>query len=96
MKIPDELEVYFWDVPVNEIDLKTHRNFIITRILNEGNHQAVVWLFATYDSTTIKNAVKTARDLSVKTARCWQNYFGLKEEELCCTGLRLEESEKNY
>jgi len=90
MQIPDELKVYFWDVPIKVIDLNIHRNFVITRLLNEGNHKALTWLFITYDKHTIECAVRTARDLSAKTARCWQNYFDLKEEDLCCTGLHLE------
>ncbi len=96
MKLPAKLALYFWDVSLNEIDLEKHKKFIITRILNEGDHQAVAWLFDTYDKETIKKALLSARNLSVKTTRCWQNYFGLKEEELCCTGLRLEKSEKPY
>jgi len=40
--------------------------------------------------------VRVSRSLSLKTARCWQNYFDLKEEELCCTGLRLAKNEQLY
>ncbi len=96
MKVPAKLALYFWDVYLNEIDLEKHKKFVIARILNEGDHQAVAWLFDTYDKETIKKAIVSARNLSVKTAKCWQNYFGLKEEEeeLCFTGLHLEKSEK--
>lgn len=87
MQIPDELKIYFWDVPVDTIDLCKHSKYVITRILNEGNHEALIWLFQTYDVQEIKNVVQTARNLSLKTARCWQNYFNLKDDELCCTGL---------
>ena len=74
MQIPDELRVYFWDVSV----------FVIARLLNEGNHKALIWLFKVYDEHKIEDTVRTARDLTVKTARCLQNYFDLKEDELCC------------
>ncbi len=88
MQIPDELKVYFWDVSVNAIDLTKHSSFVIARLLNEGNHEALIWLFKVYDEHTIEHAVRTARGLTVKTARCWQNYFDLKEGELCCIGPR--------
>lgn len=88
MQIPDELKVYFWDVSASAIDLTKHSNFVIARLLNEGNHKALIWLFKIYDEHTIEHAVRTARNLTVKTARCWQNYFDLKEDELCCTGPR--------
>ncbi len=96
MKLPAKLVIYFWDVSIDRLDLNKHRKFIITRILNEGDHQAVSWLLDTYDKETIKETVISARNLSLKSARCWQNYFGLKEEELCCTGLRLEMNERLY
>ncbi len=96
MKLPAELVLYFWDVSLDEIDLHKHRNFIITRILNEGDQRAVAWLFDTYNKKAIKETVISARNLSVKTVRCWQNYFGLKEEDLCCTGLHSEKNKKAY
>ncbi len=96
MKLPVSLEVYFWDVSVNELNFDKHRIFIISRILNEGNHRAVAWLFDVYDRETIKGAVKTSRSLSLKTARCWQNYFDLKEEEFCCAGLHSAKNERLY
>lgn len=96
MSLPDYLRVYFWDIEIEELDLQLHSQFIISRILNEGNDQALKWLFDFYDQETIKNTVKVSRTLSLKTARCWQNYFDLKEEELCCTGLRLEKNERLY
>ncbi len=96
MSLPDYLRVYFWDIEIDELDLHQHSHFIISRILNEGNDQALAWLFDLYDRETIKNTVKASRSLSLKTARCWQNYFDLKEKELCCTGLRLAKNERLY
>lgn len=84
MSLPDYLRVYFWDIEIEKLDLQQHSQFIISRILNEGNDQALAWLFNLYDRETIKNTVKASRSLSLKTARCWQNFFDLKEEELCC------------
>ena len=96
MILPDYLKVFFWDVELGKLELNQHRYFIISRILNEGNDRALDWLFDQYDRETIKNAVKVRRNLTLKTARCWQNYFNLKEEELCCTGLRLAKNERLY
>ena len=96
MSLPDYLRVYFWDIEIDELDLNRHSHFIISRILNEVNDQALKWLFDFYDKETIKNTVKVSRTLSLKTARCWQNFFDLKEEELCCTGLRLAKNERLY
>jgi len=84
--IPPYLHQYFWDVDSRNLDLKEQNTFIIARLLNEGDHLALKWVFSTYKQKEILQAVKTNRSLSLKTARCWQNYFGLKEEEMKCFG----------
>lgn len=87
-KIPPQLHPYFWDVSPEEIDLQRHFIFIIERLLNEGDHRALIWIFKNYPKSAIKEAVVACRGLSLKTARCWQNYFDLKEEEICSAGKR--------
>ncbi|WP_035267360.1 DUF6922 domain-containing protein [Desulfitibacter alkalitolerans] len=84
--IPAWLKPFFWDVDVKQLDLKQHQIFIIERLLNEGDHKALGWLFKTYPIEDIKTVVSTSKKLSLKTARCWQNYFGLSEEEMRCFG----------
>ncbi len=95
-KIPPQLHPYFWDVSPEEIDLQQHRFFIIERLLNEGDHHALIWLFENYPQSTIKEAVIACRGLSLKTARCWQNYFDLKEEEIYSAGIRSAVKEKLF
>ncbi|MGI6708660.1 MAG: DUF6922 domain-containing protein [Dethiobacteria bacterium] len=85
-KIPAQLYRYFWDVSPEETDLQKHRVFVIERLLNEGDHHALAWLFENYPQSEIKKAVIASRGLSLKTARCWQNFFDLKEEEMCFAG----------
>jgi len=41
LSLPDYLKVYFWDIEIDELDLRQHSHFIISRILNEGNDQAL-------------------------------------------------------
>ncbi len=86
-KIPSWLKPFFWDVYLEDLDLQTHQVFIIERLLNEGDHRTLAWLFQTYPEESIKAAVKASKALSVKTAGCWQNYFGLRKEEMRCTGI---------
>ncbi len=86
-KLPRWLKPFFWDVPVEKLDLQEHRIFIIERLLNEGNQHSLQWLFRAYSEGTIREAVTSSRGLTLKTARCWQNYFGLKEEEMRCFGI---------
>lgn len=86
MKIPPWLRPFFWDVDLETLDMEEHKIFIIERLLNEGDQHCLHWLFFVYSQEEIKEAVKTGRNLSPKTARCWQSYFGLREEEMRCFG----------
>ena len=84
--IPEEFRKFFWDVRIKDLNIKENKVFIIERLLNEGDEEAVFWLFRNYSSSEILNAVTKIRGLSLKTARCMQNYFDLKEEDFQCIG----------
>jgi hypothetical protein len=84
--VPADFSPFFWDVHIEELEPKAHHRFIIERLLNEGDHRTLHWIFDTYTRDQICEVVRTSRNLTRKTARCWQNYFGLKEEEMRCFG----------
>lgn len=87
--VSEEFNPFFWDVHVRNLDLREHKIFIIERLLNEGDHHTLRWLFDVYSLDEIKEAVCTSRGLSLKTARYWQHFFNLKEEEMRCFGTLL-------
>ena len=87
MHVPNQFESFFWDVNLDELDLQKHRRFIIERLLNEGNHHTLKWLFEVYDEAELKDAVCKSRGLNMKTALFWQKYFGLRKEEMRCFGM---------
>lgn len=87
--IPPKFARYFWDVDIDNIDLNEHQIFIIERLLCEGDHNTLRWILDTYSKEQIKNAVKESRGLDLKTARYWQLYFGLQEDEMRCFGRSL-------
>lgn len=86
MKVPENFRPLFWDVEWEKLDALTHQEFIMERVLNMGDETAVRWIIDTYSLDKVESLVKTSRRLSRKTARCWQNLLGLKEEEMCCFG----------
>lgn len=83
MRLPDFLLPLFWDVD-EDIDIEEYWFFVNERLLECGTPEAIAWLFATYTREQIIEVVRTSRGLSLKTAVCWKNYFGLKEEEVAC------------
>lgn len=85
--IPSWLEPLFWDLDPKNLLLDQHYIYIVERILNFGDLRALRWLFRVYKEKTIREAVTLSRGLTLKTALCWQNYFGLREDEMRCTGM---------
>lgn len=92
--LPAEFRLFFWDInDISKINTKKDKFFIIERLLNEGNEKTLKWLLNTYTGEEIKNVVINSRRLTLKTAYCWQNYFGLKKEEMRCFGKPLIKEE---
>lgn len=82
--LPEAVTRLLWDVDPNTIDLDAHAPFIVERVLNLGDHIALKWVWQKYGRNAIYDTVINSRKLSLKTARCWQNYFDLKEEQMQC------------
>ena len=51
----------FWDVPLESIHFKEHKDFVIERILQYGGLDGVQWIFKNYDRQSIKHVVMTSR-----------------------------------
>ena len=85
--LPDMLRPLFWDADWEALDFDINRTVVIERILNFGDEKQLKWLLSVTAPGEIRAVVATSRRLSRKTARCWQNYFGLREEEMECFGM---------
>lgn len=82
--LPPELSVFFWDVAPEKLNVQRDATFILERLLELGNDDAIRWIRTTYPEEAIKSVVKNSRRLSRKTARFWQVFLGLEEEEVKC------------
>lgn len=85
--LPDLLRPLFWDAEWKNVDFDHNLDFIVERVLSLGNEEQLSWLRKNIPCETIRRVVMKSRRISRKTARCWQNYFGLKEEEMECFGM---------
>lgn len=82
--MPNEVTMLLWDVDPATLDLEKHKTFLVERVLNMGDEVALRWLWQRYGRGAIYETVITSPRLTLKTARCWQNYFVLKEEQMKC------------
>jgi hypothetical protein len=86
-RLPEMLRPLFWDADWEALDFDRNRTAVIERILNFGDEKQLKWLLSQTGPDEIRAVITTSRRLSRKTARCWQNFFGLREEEMRCFGM---------
>lgn len=79
-----ELRLLFWDTDYTQIDFKKHSKAVIERILMFGSMDAYRWLFRFYEINEIKQVIITSKQLDVRTATMFTNFFGIPKEEIAC------------
>ena len=82
--IPQFLEKYFWDVDAKKLDVQKNKSYIIERILEYGDTDAVRWMKNTYAVSQIVEVLKRSRALSQKSAHFWAVFFEVPESEILC------------
>ncbi|MBT9143539.1 MAG: hypothetical protein DDT29_01947 [Dehalococcoidia bacterium] len=82
--LPGNLHKFFWEHPIDTLDEDRHKAFVIERLLEHGDDEAVRWIFRRYERADILEVVRSSRRLSRKTANFWKNYFRLREEDVLC------------
>lgn len=82
--IPRQLERFFWDVDFTAIDTERNKDYIITKILEYGDFDALKWLFGNFVSDDIQQVLIERRGFSQKTANFWRVFFNLPEDRITC------------
>jgi hypothetical protein len=82
-KIPKEWHKYFWEVEPQEVDLEENTPYVIGRILEYGNFDAVRRLRRYYGDARLKEFLLStgSRVLGKPTMRYWQVILNLSPEE---------------
>lgn len=80
--MPIEFKSYFWDVIFEDLDIKKHKQYIISRLYCYGDLKAIKWLKSTYTFDEIKNVAKNSKNLKPIVANYLRQQFNLKKEEM--------------
>jgi len=82
-KIPKEWHEYFWEVSPEEVDLEKNDYYVMGRVLENGNLEAVRKLRRYYGDSRLKQFLLStgSRVLSKMTMRYWQVILNLSDEE---------------
>ncbi len=84
MTIPASLHHFFWDVDVTKLDPKKKPYFVISRLLDKGDVEAVKWVRKNYSKKEIRDSFVKLRDFSPKVARFWSLYLKIPEKDVAC------------
>jgi hypothetical protein len=68
----------FWDVDPLTIDVKQHRRYIIERVLEMGELDALLWLQRLYPTSVIIETLESSRKISAKSRNFWEIWFGVR------------------
>jgi len=85
---------YFWDVDPSTLDLTKNSEYIIARILEYGDPEAIHWMFAKFDQKKIRDVFKTHRGFSPRTIYFWKSFFDLRENQILCLKKPYLETQK--
>lgn len=60
-EIPASLNSVLWSYDLEKLDLKKHKELIITQVLNYGTWKEVKWLFSIYEESEIREIITHPR-----------------------------------
>lgn len=83
-KLPTFLKKYFWEIDFDKLDTKERSTYVIERILEYGNEEAVRWLFKNYPQKLIKSVVCQTPTLSLAGASFWALVLDIPKSKVRC------------
>ncbi len=92
--LPPFLKSYLWDIDPDTLDLSVHATFVIARILDAGDEEAVRWMFATFPRDTIKDVVRGSRHLSKRSAVFWSHILDLPPDDILCLSKSFQKTSR--
>jgi hypothetical protein len=90
------LKRYFWDVDFKRLDSQRNAEYVISRILEYGDVDALKWLFKVFDSRLIKKTLSERRGFSPKTANFWGLFFDLDKRKIRCLKKSYRKTPKTH
>ena len=75
-------EKLFWDCPIENIDLKKNKRFVIERVLVRGFTNDFYLLQKIYTVEEIREALRKSRELDPKTIQFCSWYFKIPQSEM--------------
>lgn len=82
--LPGLFNRYFWDTDVSRLNPQDRPYYVIQRLLEIGNDEAVRWLRKNFSEKQIKEVVCQSREITPKTANFWSLFLGISLKKIKC------------
>ena len=83
-KLPKSLKKYFWDVDTSKISIYRHPYFIVQRLLDKGDNNAVRWVNNHFTNKQIEDTLTKLRDFNPRVANFWALFLNIPKEKIPC------------
>jgi hypothetical protein len=83
-RIPKYLHRFFWDVDVKKLNPQKYPYFVINRLLEKGNIEAVRFVLKNFPKEKIIETFKKIRDFNKKTAYFWSLFLKIPQRKIKC------------
>ncbi|OGG03687.1 hypothetical protein A2W14_01400 [Candidatus Gottesmanbacteria bacterium RBG_16_37_8] len=83
-KLPVSFYFFFWDIDAKKLDPSKRPYYVINRLLDKGNLEAVRWVRKNFPEELIIETIKKMRDFSPKTVIFWSRLLNIPIEEIKC------------
>jgi len=88
--LPEFLRPLFWEVDFERLSVSEHRQYVIERVLEYGDDQAIRWLYHTFGPRDIGDVVRRSRKISRNTATLWALVLDIPGEQIRCLSKRYQ------
>jgi hypothetical protein len=80
--LPEGIRALFWDCDPASVDMEQHRSFVIRRVLDRGNLEAIRWLRKTVGDAALREwfLQKEGGGMSPRKLRFWGLILDLPRE----------------
>ena len=95
-RLPKFLKKYFWDVDFGKINFDNCIAYVLKRILEYGDEDAVRWMWKNFKKEEIKNVLCNFRGYSQKSANFWALILNIKKEDVKCLSRSFRETQKQF
>jgi hypothetical protein len=95
-KIPDFLKKYFWDIDFGKLDIRSHPHYVLSRILEYGDEDAIAWMRENFTRDDIAYVLFHLRTVSPMSANFWALVFGIDRKKILCLKKHYLEIRKRH